>query len=32
MNNVKKAKNEPVDNFCYEGARGMALGANEIRG
>jgi hypothetical protein len=27
-----KAKNEPVENFCYEGARWMALGANESRG
>jgi hypothetical protein len=32
MNNAKKAKNEPVGNFFYEGARGIALGANETRG
>jgi hypothetical protein len=32
MNNAKKAKNAPVENFFCEGARGMKLGANESRG
>jgi hypothetical protein len=32
MNNVKKAKNTPVENFFSEGARWMELGANESRG
>jgi hypothetical protein len=31
MNNAKKAKKEPVENFCYEGVRGMKHGANESR-
>jgi hypothetical protein len=32
MNNTKKAKNEPVENFFYEGARWMTLSVNESRG
>jgi hypothetical protein len=31
MNNAKKARKEPIENFFSEGARGMKLGANESR-
>jgi hypothetical protein len=32
MNNAKKAKKEPIENFFSEGARGIPLDANVSRG